>query len=244
MFQETKTQVWILILGILGLSVRNVKINPLFYTFFEMTFLKENTVYDANKLSIMKQFGNKPLILLNEMGIVVYDDTEKVLVPTPLLFFLKSSPTVVDEKVIKPKTITETNYSVFLYTESEFQFKIYSLFIQFNLRLTNFCIGKLTHESVKKAFSRGINAKMLENFLDTKNLPPIVKKQIELWEIELNRFSTKQGILFELPNKLMYDTEKMNAEKGKYLICCDDPSRKLILKECEATKNLERKLRK
>ena len=73
-------------------------------------------------------------------------------------------------------------------------------------RFPNFCIGTLTRDSVRQALRNGITAEQIINFIISSAhpkmsfypnmIPPTIKDQIKLWEIERDRFTFKEGVLY------------------------------------------------
>lgn len=105
--------------------------------------------------------------------------------------------------------IVETNYRVYAYTDSPLQIALLSLFVDLKYRFPKFCLGLLTRESVRRALRSGITADQMINFLNInlhpdmckgkekkRQIPPTVTDQIKLWEIERDRFTFKDGVLY------------------------------------------------
>ncbi|GAB1220502.1 hypothetical protein ENUP19_0347G0002 [Entamoeba nuttalli] len=191
LFQETKTQLWVIMLSIIGLIQR--RISPFINDVFEMTYLKEHIIYNCDHFK--KVYGPDPLQLFNDLGIIVYYKEQNVMAITPLMSLLRSNANIPSNLVKKPKTITEINYSVYIYTESQFQVDLYRLFIRKNFQLANLWVGKLNHQSVTEAFAKGITSEMLINFLQP-NLPRTIQKQIDLWKKEINRFKEEHVVRY------------------------------------------------
>lgn len=75
-------------------------------------------------------------------------------------------------------------------------------------RFPKFCLGLLTRESVRKALRSGITADQMINFLNInshpdmgknnkkRQIPPTITDQIKLWELERDRFTFKDGVLY------------------------------------------------
>ncbi|ELP88449.1 TFIIH basal transcription factor complex p52 subunit, putative [Entamoeba invadens IP1] len=221
LFQETKTQIWILMLSIFGPAQRKRRMGKLINEFFELTYLAPETCYNADPFT--KIYSAAPLILFDMMGIIAYSKEKNALVVTPLMSLLRSNALVPSDLVTKPRTITETNYTVYIYTESFFQVKLYSLFIRQNLQLTNLCVGRITYDTVTEAFLKGITNEMLVNFLQP-NLPKNIQAQIDLWKRELNRLKEVRAVKFRFyepeleVQKELYHLTKSEAEKMKGVV--------------------------
>lgn len=83
------------------------------------------------------------------------------------------------------------------------------MFVDLKYRFPKFCLGLLTRESVRRALRSGITADQMINFLNInlhsdmckgkekkRQIPPTVTDQIKLWEIERDRFTFKDGVLY------------------------------------------------
>ncbi|UYV75536.1 GTF2H4 [Cordylochernes scorpioides] len=91
--------------------------------------------------------------------------------------------------------------------DSLLKIALLALFTEMNYRFPSICIGVITRDSVRQAFKYGITAEQIINFLKTHSrspkgaaqenpIPPDVIDQIKLWELERNRLSFMEGVLY------------------------------------------------
>ncbi|KAL7733015.1 hypothetical protein ACLKA6_002819 [Drosophila palustris] len=108
--------------------------------------------------------------------------------------------------------VVETNYRVYAYTDSQLQVAVLGLFTELLYRFPNLVVGVLTRDSVRQALRGGItaeqivsyleqyahpNMKLVESAIQSKScLPPTVVDQIKLWEMERNRFTYTEGVVY------------------------------------------------
>lgn len=113
-----------------------------------------------------------------------------------------------EEDVSKGYIIVETNYRVYAYTDSNLQVALLGLFTELMYRFPNVVVGILTRDSIRQALRGGITAEQIIGYLkqhihpqmlkgDSRNpLPPTVVDQIKLWELERNRLTYSDGVLY------------------------------------------------
>ncbi|KAH8256281.1 hypothetical protein KR026_012460 [Drosophila bipectinata] len=108
--------------------------------------------------------------------------------------------------------VVETNYRVYAYTDSPLQVAVLGLFTELLYRFPNLVVGVLTRDSVRQALRGGItaeqivsyleqyahpNMRLVESAIQSKScLPPTVVDQIKLWEMERNRFTYTEGVVY------------------------------------------------
>lgn len=103
--------------------------------------------------------------------------------------------------------IVETNYRVYAYTDSNLQVALIGLFTELMYRFPNLVVGVITRDSVRQALKGGITADQIIGYLkqhshsqmqtEGKNpLPPTVVDQVKLWELERNRLTYDEGVLY------------------------------------------------
>lgn len=102
--------------------------------------------------------------------------------------------------------VVETNYRVYAYGASDLQVALVGLFCEMVYRLPNLSVAILTRDSVRQALRSGITADQIIAFLrmhahgELKKADPIlpgtVVDQVKLWEIERNRFTFDEGVLY------------------------------------------------
>lgn len=97
--------------------------------------------------------------------------------------------------------IVETNYRVYAYTSSPLQISILSLFCSVRARFANLVLARFTRTSARRALSSGITADQIIQYLSTNHrggrLPPMIVDQIKLWQLEMDRFTQQDGVLFK-----------------------------------------------
>lgn len=108
--------------------------------------------------------------------------------------------------------VVETNYRVYAYTDSPLQVAVLGLFTELLYRFPNLVVGVLTRDSVRQALRGGITAEQIVSYLEQyahpnmkltesaikskSSLPPTVVDQIKLWELERNRFTYTEGVVY------------------------------------------------
>ncbi|KAK2190711.1 hypothetical protein NP493_73g04036 [Ridgeia piscesae] len=102
--------------------------------------------------------------------------------------------------------VVETNSRVYAYTDSSLQVALLALFCEMVYRFPNLAVANITRDSVREALSRGITADQMIHFLRSHAhpqlqakkpvLPPTVSDQIQLWELERDRFKFTDGVLY------------------------------------------------
>eukprot|EP00871_Galdieria_phlegrea_P001310 jgi/Galph1/217/GphlegSOOS_G4919.1 len=211
-------------------------VEELLELFFELSFCAPGKPYPAKALSKVQR---NVMPLLVDLGLLYKnaEDAEYFYV-TPMGIHLVSSVDWTEEyeKNIQWKDfsvvsedcrlIVQTNFRVYVYTNSAFQISLLSLFIQFIYRLPNLAIGMITRESIRTALSNGISAEQMISYLQkhthsvTKGkLPLTVIDQIRLWEAQRFRVHMTDAILldhFESPQQ--FDKAvSFSKELGAYL---------------------------
>nr|CAG4643886.1 EOG090X04KD [Lepidurus arcticus] len=102
--------------------------------------------------------------------------------------------------------VVETNYRVYAYTDSNLQIALLGLFCELLYRFPNLTVGVITRETIRQALRSGISADQIITFLKQHAhpeaqrmppaLPPTISDQIRLWELERDRFSFKEGVMY------------------------------------------------
>uniref|UniRef100_A0A9R1SIJ1 General transcription factor IIH subunit 4 n=2 Tax=Cyprinus carpio TaxID=7962 RepID=A0A9R1SIJ1_CYPCA len=99
--------------------------------------------------------------------------------------------------------VVETNYRVYAYTNSELQIALVALFSEMLYRFPNVVVAQVTRESVQQAIANGITAQQVRDARGRCNtqpvtpiLPPTIKDQIMLWELEKDRLQFTEGVLY------------------------------------------------
>ena len=102
--------------------------------------------------------------------------------------------------------IVETNFRIYAYTTNELDIALVALFSEPLYRFSNFLVGHITRESVQMALRNGITARQVIDFLQTHAhpqiannkpiIPSVITDQMFLWEMERQRLSTEEGVLY------------------------------------------------
>ncbi|KAL3289193.1 hypothetical protein HHI36_003628 [Cryptolaemus montrouzieri] len=155
----------------------------------------------------------------------------------------KSAP-VLDDDTHKGYIVVETNYRVYAYTDSNLQVALISLFTELMYRFPNLVVGVITRESVRQALRGGITADQIIGYLkqhaheqmlqDSRNpLPPTVVDQIKLWELERNRLTYQEGVLYsQFLSQADYNVLKEYAQTNGHLIWSHKEKRTLVINKC------------
>ncbi|KAI4818148.1 hypothetical protein KUCAC02_011508 [Chaenocephalus aceratus] len=132
--------------------------------------------------------------------------------PTRLAITLAAGVTSTSSTLATPGTgdagfiVVETNYRLYAYTDSELQIALVALFSEMLYRFPNVVVAQVTRESVQQAIANGITAQQIIHFLRTRAhpvmlrqtpvLPPTITDQIRLWELERDRLTFTEGVLY------------------------------------------------
>ncbi|KAJ1672492.1 RNA polymerase II transcription factor B 52 kDa subunit, partial [Spiromyces aspiralis] len=113
--------------------------------------------------------------------------------------------------------ILETNYMRHHWSgtsviDSPLQTSILSLFVEMHSRFPNLITGRITRDSVRRAFNNGITAEQIIMYMmahahpqlrsKTPVLPITVTDQIRLWEQEKERINMTPGFMYSSFNKM------------------------------------------
>lgn len=165
--------------------------------------------------------------------------------PTRLMINLFSGLRNKEKDVSKPGyLIVETNYRVYVYTESPLQIALLAIFTHMNYRFPGFCLGMLTRESVRSALKSGITASQITNFLTVNAhpsvcgkegppVPPSISDQVRLWEKERDRYVIKDGYLYsQFLSQSEFEVLRNYARDSGFLIW-DNPAKRSMVVSME-----------
>lgn len=94
--------------------------------------------------------------------------------------------------------IVETNYQVVAYIFNELQFRMLQLFVDIHAKLPNMVLGKLTRDKSRKAFSMGISATQIIEFLLIHTHPNVhLKKEKNNNKNNKNNHNHKNNLQLE-----------------------------------------------
>ncbi|EFA07302.1 general transcription factor IIH subunit 4 [Tribolium castaneum] len=149
---------------------------------------------------------------------------------------------ILEEDTPKGYIIVETNYRVYAYTDSNLQVALIGLFTELMYRFPNLVVGVITRDSIRQALKGGITADQIIGYLkqhahpqmlegEAKHpLPPTVVDQIKLWEIERNRLTYSEGVLYsQFLSQADFNILKEYAQSNGHLIWCNKEKRTLII---------------
>ncbi|XP_050512211.1 general transcription factor IIH subunit 4 [Diabrotica virgifera virgifera] len=184
---------------------------------------------------------------LREFGLV-YQRKRKAgrFYPTRLALNITSSQNKVtaDIEEDRPKgyIVVETNYRVYAYTDSNLQVALIALFTELMYRFPNLVVGVITRDSIRQALKGGITADQVIGFLKQhahpqmldaeakQPLPPTVVDQIKLWELERNRLTYNEGVLYsQFLSQADFNVLKEYTESNGVLIWCNKEKRTLVI---------------
>ncbi|XP_068894283.1 general transcription factor IIH subunit 4 isoform X2 [Tenebrio molitor] len=184
---------------------------------------------------------------LREFGLV-YQRKRKVgrFYPTRLALNItcaqNSEGPVLEEDTPKGYIIVETNYRVYVYSDSNLQVALIGLFTELMYRFPNLVVGVITRDSIRQALKGGITADQIIGYLKQhahsqmlqgeakQPLPPTVVDQIKLWEIERNRLVYSEGVLYsQFLSQVDFNILREYAQSNGHLIWCNKEKRTLII---------------
>ncbi|TMW50221.1 hypothetical protein DOY81_004722 [Sarcophaga bullata] len=215
---DTQSQVWHFMLQYLDTcEERGLSLPECLSMLFQLSFSTLGRDYSSE--------GMSPKMLtflqhLREFGLVFQRKRkEGRFYPTRLALNVTNKAATVPAVVLEDEKsqengyiVVETNYRVYAYTDSPLQVAVLGLFTELLYRFPNLVVGVLTRDSVRQALRGGItadqiisyleqyshpNMKLTESAIKSKSsLPPTVVDQIKLWEMERNRFTYTEGVVY------------------------------------------------
>lgn len=215
---DTRAQVWHFMLQYLETcEERGISLPECLSMLFQLSFSTLGRDYSSDGMN------NQMLTFLQhlrEFGLVFQRKRkEGRFYPTRLALNVTNkdaaqASTAADEERMQERgyIVVETNYRVYAYTDSQLQVAVLGLFTELLYRFPNLVVGVLTRDSVRQALRGGItaeqivsyleqyahpNMKLVESAIQSKScLPPTVVDQIKLWEMERNRFTYTEGVVY------------------------------------------------
>lgn len=153
----------------------------------------------------------------------------------------KNSP-ILEEDTPKGYIVVETNYRVYAYTDSNLQVALIALFTELMYRFPNLVVCVITRDSIRQALRGGITADQIIGYLKQhahpqmltaevkQPLPPTVVDQIKLWELERNRLTYHEGVLYsQFLSQADFNVLKEYAQSNGVLIWCNKEKRTLVI---------------
>ncbi|XP_030853454.1 general transcription factor IIH subunit 4 [Strongylocentrotus purpuratus] len=203
---DTPSQVWFFMLQYLETSqARGLDIVDALSFLFQLSFSTLGKDYSSEGMTEQQLHF---LQHLRELGLVFQRKRKSMrYYPTRLAINLASGVSSMAKDDHKDGFIVvETNFRIYAYTESDLQVEILGLFCSMMYRFPNLSVAALTRESVQLAISNGITAEQILSFLRTHAhpnmrlktpiVPPTISDQVRLWELERDRLSFTQGIIY------------------------------------------------
>ncbi|KAH8396525.1 hypothetical protein KR215_000267 [Drosophila sulfurigaster] len=215
---DTRAQVWHFMLQYLETcEERGISLPECLSMLFQLSFATLGRDYSSEGMS------NQMLTFLQhlrEFGLVYQRKRKECrFYPTRLALNVTNkdaatATTAADEERMQERgyIVVETNYRVYAYTDSQLQVAVLGLFTELLYRFPNLVVGVLTRDAVRQALRGGItaeqivsyleqyahpNMKLVESAIQSKScLPPTVVDQIKLWEMERNRFTYTEGVVY------------------------------------------------
>ncbi|KAH8370338.1 hypothetical protein KR093_003092 [Drosophila rubida] len=215
---DTRAQVWHFMLQYLETCEdRGIALPECLSMLFQLSFATLGRDYSSEGMN------NQMLTFLQhlrEFGLVYQRKRKECrFYPTRLALNVTNkdaatATTAADEERMQERgyIVVETNYRVYAYTDSQLQVAVLGLFTELLYRFPNLVVGVLTRDAVRQALRGGItaeqivsyleqyahpNMKLVESAIQSKScLPPTVVDQIKLWEMERNRFTYTEGVVY------------------------------------------------
>ncbi|KAH8307414.1 hypothetical protein KR044_011705 [Drosophila immigrans] len=215
---DTRAQVWHFMLQYLETCEdRGISLPECLSMLFQLSFATLGRDYSSEGMS------NQMLTFLQhlrEFGLVYQRKRKECrFYPTRLALNVTNkdaatATTAADDERMQERgyIVVETNYRVYAYTDSQLQVAVLGLFTELLYRFPNLVVGVLTRDAVRQALRGGItaeqivsyleqyahpNMKLVESAIQSKScLPPTVVDQIKLWELERNRFTYTEGVVY------------------------------------------------
>ncbi|XP_070175821.1 general transcription factor IIH subunit 4-like isoform X2 [Littorina saxatilis] len=206
LLMDTSSQVWYFLLQYLdSVHSRGLDLVSCLAFLFQLSFSTLGKDYSTEGMS---ESQLRFLQHLREFGLV-YQRKRKSqrYYPTRLAINIATGVKAVASDTHRPGFIVvETNYRIYAYTDSPLQVALIALFSEMLYRFPNMVVANLTRDSVRAALARGITAEQILNYLRShahpemlqKNpvVPPTMTDQIRLWELERDRLTFTDGVLY------------------------------------------------
>ncbi|XP_076454967.1 general transcription factor IIH subunit 4-like [Babylonia areolata] len=206
LLMDTGAQVWYFLLQYLdSVHARGLDLVTCLSFLFHLSFSTLGKDYSTEGMSDSQL---RFLQHLREFGLV-YQRKRKSqrYYPTRLAINIASGLKSASADAHRPGFIVaETNYRIYAYTDSQLQVALLALFCEMLYRFPNMAVANLTRDSVRAALARGITAEQILNYLrshahpemlkKTPVIPPTITDQIRLWELERDRLTFTDGVLY------------------------------------------------
>lgn len=238
LFQDTHTQLWILLRGYLG-DLESMGLNRIevLRFMFGLSFRKIGNSYSKVGLTAAQ---DKLLVDLCRLGLVkTHSRKSKRFFVTPLVHYLsKRSQATEGTTEFRGVLMVETTFRVEAYTNSPLQLALLRMFVRIQIRLPNLIIGKITKQSVRSAFAKGITAAEIIGYMHSSvhpqalstGIPENVTDQIRMWEQEANRATfTAAHWVHDFKRGDEFDNCRQFCEDSSILVAQDVKQRHLYV---------------
>ncbi|KAL8575673.1 General transcription factor IIH subunit 4 [Nucella lapillus] len=210
LLMDTSSQVWHFLLQYLdNVQSRGLDLVTCLAFLFQLSFATLGKDYSTEGMSDSQL---RFLQHLREFGLV-YQRKRKSqrYYPTRLAVNIASGLKTASTDTHRPGFIVvETNYRIYAHTGGRvggsLQIALLALFCEMLYRFPNMVVANLTRDSVRGALARGITAQQILNYLrshahpemlhKTVVVPPTITDQVRLWELERDRISFTDGVLY------------------------------------------------
>lgn len=248
LLQPRKDQMWSIIINGINYLIQEKSGNKIFF----YQFLFEMGIHGQKYLNIKQNYSKDFqdfMNLLNELGIVRFkqDFIKKNETFNPNKFInenfskiswycTKDYYNLFAESISVDKfLILETNYKLYSFDTSKHTKSVLSLFSLVISQLPNLIISIINEDSCNKAFSLGIKAHQINNYLSDRSLKKVNKiilEQINIWERNRKRIFSFKSLLYSHFNNYNEFLQIFNFCKNKkILLDCDNEKRLIVIKE-------------
>ncbi|GAB6030558.1 hypothetical protein CHUAL_007424 [Chamberlinius hualienensis] len=135
--------------------------------------------------------------------------------------------------------VVETNYRLYAYTESDLEISLIGLFSELIYRFPNLLVAVITRDRVRQALQNGITAEQIITFLKVHAhpepqktsvpIPPTVTDQIRLWELERDRFTFTEGVLYDQFLTVQDFETLRNYARDMDVLIWDNPANRVVV---------------
>ena len=248
LFRDQQTQAWIFVSEYLRHTVDDTAKKEIMILVFSLANCIVGRCYPVQALSIKQKDLVKKLY---DLGIIYMKDlSSSRFYPTNIAVNMIFRSTISQSKAGNPlnkpdlKIIVETNFQVCAYVNSELQLDMLKLFVDVTVRMPNMVIGNITRNKAKTAYSMGIRASQIIDFLqshahplvrENENIvPENVVDQLTIWATERERlceFDAHVLDFSDIPDCKMFDDGfhvLVNFAKANQILLWENKAFKLI----------------
>ncbi|EJW01474.1 hypothetical protein EDEG_03937 [Edhazardia aedis USNM 41457] len=215
LLKTRKEQLWILLITTIKYLKSTMKIEE--KDFILLIFeLCEKRPYKSYKIINCPSSIQTCINYMSKLGLLENSikNNTVILSISPLFINLFEENLVLSESFM----YIETNFKLYAYTTSKYDFSILSLFSKISCKLPNLISAIINEDSVNTAFDKKISAKQISYYLKSKgkNVPKNVVEQVYIWESKRNRIKTSECTLFKGFLNLMDFKKAVDVCKEKH----------------------------